>query len=366
MKKKKIVLMAGLILVAIILTAEVTLRFTVAGKLQKWSECQFETDPVLGYKYKANSTGIITNAAFSRPYKINSHGFAGNEFTTKKAKGIYRIAVVGCSDETGLYTNGSLNYINITENLLKKEGYKVEMLNLGVDGQSRTIRNIEFSKTICAEYEPDLILYSLTNFPLENYGEYRESYRDIVIRYTDTSRRNLDAAKSYIDNELDHKSMRLYLYDYSYLYRWMVRYYMSRYKKQHSKLWNWFGDLFFVDENKMNCYTRHQIYWPAYREARTVYSTEESMKALNSLQDFLTHRNTQFIVLKLYVYDYLQASDSLFSKYQIHHLFLGVEERPDYWFGVEDGHSSQKGHKAIGQALFKALKDSIPRSFEEK
>jgi hypothetical protein len=116
----------------------------------------------------------------------------------------------------------------------------------------------------------------------------------------------------------------------------------------------------------MKCYTRHQIFWPAYQEYSIQYSVEGSVKVLDSLRDLMAKRNTKFLVLTTYAGDYPQADKALFIKYQVPYLFLGIDRKAEYSFGREDGHSSQEGHKAIGDALFRALKDSIPRGGVER
>jgi len=353
----------GLILIGIIVVIEITLRLTISYKLQKWGPCQYQPDTVLGYRYKANSTGNSYNAAFDRPYKINSHGFAGAEFTTKKTKGIYRIAVVGASDEAGLYTDGPLNYINVAEDLLKKNGYKVEILNLAIDGHGRSIRNVEFLKGPCAEYEPDLILFKNLEFPLEDYREYRTTYKGILIKYKDTSQRNLNDAKAYIDNELAHKDLRIRLYDYSYIYRWMVKSYLEQYQKPKSKFWQWCAERLFVNGNKVECYARHVIFWPKYQYKPTVYSDEASMQVLGDLSEILSRRNTKLLIFTTYAVDDPQGEKEIFAKYGVNYLPLQVIHKHEYSFGELNGHTSQEGHKAIGYALFKALKDSISQAF---
>jgi hypothetical protein len=361
MRIRKIVLPIGLTLLAIILITEITLRITVAGKLQKWGGCQYQFDPVIGYRYKANAHGIIYNAAYSRPYKINSRGFAGDDFSFKKPKGIYRIVVVGASEEAGLFTNGPQSFLTMAEGLLKSSGYKVEIISLSIDGHGRSEKNIGLAKRAGVEYEPDLILLKDLDFPLADLAEYRTMYEGIVIRYTDTSQSNLDAARAYIDGELAHKDFRLYLFDYSYIYRWMVKYFLSQYQKQHSNTWQWFGELLFANPNKMECYVRHSVFWPGYQFDPSFYTKEESIQAYQDLRDTLSERNTKLIIFNNYAIDSASSVIRYFARYGLVYLPLQVVFKKEYSFGAEDEHTSQEGHQAIGYALFNALKGRIPR-----
>ena len=357
MRVKKILIRAGLAFIVIILLTELTLRLTISHQLQKWDTCQYQADSVLGYRYKVNSEGTVYNSAFSRPYKINSHGFAGHEFTTKKDSGIYRIAVVGASEETGLYTNGPLNYINVAEDIFNKNGYKVEIINLAMDGHGRGGRNVEFVKTGCAEYEPDLILFRDMSFPITDFMQYRTTYKGVLIKYTDTSQATLKAAKAYVDNELDHKDFRLYLYDYFYIYRYMAKFYLENYQK--SKFWERAGRPFFMDANKIECYARHLIFWPKYNLSPTVYSVDSSLQIYKEVKEELLKRNTKLIVYSVYKIKDASEMKQLFGKHQLSYLPLEVDRQANFGFGKLDGHASQEGHKAIGACLYKALKDSI-------
>lgn len=361
MRVKKLLLKIGLTLVVIIIVMEITLRLTIPAQLQIRAGCEYQPDSVLGYRYKANATGLVYNAAFSRPYAVNSEGFAGREFATKKVPGIYRIAIIGASAETGLYTNGPLNYVTVAEDLFKKNGYKVQIINLAIDGHGRSYRNVEFVKRECAVYEPDLILFRDIEFPLEDFMQYRTTYKDVTIKYTDTSKVNLMAAKAYIDKELSHKDFRQRLFDYSYIYRYMVKNYLHKYQK--SDFWERVGRPFFESPNKMECYARHLIFWPRYKYTPTKYSEEESMQIYKDLHTELLKRNTKLIVYNTYKIHDAPWVIQFFAKYQVNYLPLEVAYKNEYSFGKLDGHPSEEGHKVIGGAMFNALKDSIPSAY---
>lgn len=356
--RSKLFFKIALGLLVIIIVIEITLRLTISHELQKWDTCQYQPDSVLGYRYKVNSKGVVYNAAFSRPYTINSQGFPGREFTIKKAPGIYRIAVVGASEETGLYTNGPLNYINVAEDFFKKNGYKVEVINLAVDGHGRSYRNVEFLKRECAVYEPDLILFRSLEFPLQDFMQYRLTYKGVLIKYTDTSTSTLEAAKAYVDKEVSHKDFRQHLYDYSYIYRYMAKNYLHNYQK--SKFWERVGRPFFVSGNKIECYARHLIFWPNYIYTPTIYSEDETIQIYKDLQAELMKRNTKFIIYNTYKLDKVSSIKEFFARHQITFLSFEVAFKKEFGFGKLDGHPSQEGHKAMGEALFVSLKDSIP------
>lgn len=346
-----------LIITVVIALTEVTLRLTSWEKLQKWSECQYQADPVLGYRYKVNSAGAVNSIAYNRHYQINSHGFPGQEFSTTKGKGIYRIAIAGNSEESGLYTNGPINYINMLDSLFKENGRKVEVINLGIDGHFRSIKNINLLKGECAGYQPDLVLLKNTDFPLNDAPHYRTTYKGILINYTEDRAGNLDSAKAYVDHELSCKDFRLYLYDYSYIYRYLAKIYLDQYQK--SKIWEWLGRPFFKEPNKMECYARHLIFWPKYVFEPKEYSVRESFQILRNLDSTLLERKTKLILYNTYAFENSEKARLSYAENNINYLPLDVIPKEEYSFGKLDGHSSQEGHKAIALALYRALKDSI-------
>ena len=109
-----------------------------------------------GVYYHTNADGI------KNKYKINSKGFRGNEFTENKGIN-YRIINFGGSVTMGLESSEDMTYPAQLQNLLEKNNFNAEVINMGMVSKSLNyIRNIFISEAI--NYKPDMItIYSNRN-----------------------------------------------------------------------------------------------------------------------------------------------------------------------------------------------------------
>ena len=90
---------------------------------------------------------------------INSKGFRGKEFSTKKSSGVYRIMALGDSSTLGVGVSNSETYCAILENLLnqtKNLSRSYEVINAGVAGYS-SLQGFRYLKSDIINYRPDLI-----------------------------------------------------------------------------------------------------------------------------------------------------------------------------------------------------------------
>lgn len=113
----------------------------------------------------------------SLKYRINNHGFRGNDFKLKKEEGEIRIVIIGGShvfDIHGTSQNGGSVFTEKLEQNLRKNKFKVRIINAGIPGQS--LKNIVLRmKGDIRKLKPDYILLNST-------------HNDIRwINYTDTS-----------------------------------------------------------------------------------------------------------------------------------------------------------------------------------
>lgn len=90
---------------------------------------------------------------------INSKGFRGKEFSTKKSSGVYRIIALGDSSTLGVGVPNSETYCAVLENLLnqpKNSSTRYEVINGGVAGYS-SLQGLRYLKREITHYRPDLI-----------------------------------------------------------------------------------------------------------------------------------------------------------------------------------------------------------------
>jgi len=104
---------------------------------------------------------------------VNSKGFRGKEFSTKKSSGVYRIIALGDSSTLGVGVPNSEAYCAILEGLLnqqKNSSRKYEVINAGVAGYS-SLQGLRYLKSEITNYRPDLITIY---FGLNDYLYARE------------------------------------------------------------------------------------------------------------------------------------------------------------------------------------------------
>jgi hypothetical protein len=88
------------------------------------------------------------------------------------------------------------------------------------------------------------------------------------------------------------------------------------------------------------------------------YSVQESLDSLNSLQSFLKEKDARLVLFETYKMP-LDTLKHFYFNNKLNFFPLNIERKPEYSFGDADGHSTQAGHEAIANALYKVLVDHI-------
>jgi len=365
----KIIIYSIVSIIALIFTTEILLRITCGKKLSRWSNLPYIPDSTLGYRYVPNAKGVFSNVAFTNEYSVNSLGFSGKDFSMNKKAGCFRIIVIGTSDEDGIHTDGSLNYVFLLRDYLQK--YNIDVVNLAIEGRERSMININFIRSECVKYNPDLILYKISEFPFIYKKRYRYTYKDVLIAYAEPNE-SLDSSKLFIDKYINNSSNTVKLYNWSYAYRYLCKYYIDNKDDNENKIVKYIKEKNILNDRLVTAYVRGTINnlskkrkskkeLEKYKPIK--YSEKESLEVLDSLNRELALKN-----IKFYVYDdYLSANANkckkLCSRYNIGYISLDIPYKKEYSFGDKDGHSSSEGHKVIANYFYKVLKDSIiPRN----
>ena len=80
-----------------------------------------------------------------------------SDFEKKKKNGVYRILIVGTSDET-CFRSTELPHIHRINEMFANNKYPVRVINCSTDGENLTLRNTELIRNELVSYDPDLIL----------------------------------------------------------------------------------------------------------------------------------------------------------------------------------------------------------------
>ncbi|MBJ6367823.1 discoidin domain-containing protein [Snuella sedimenti] len=316
----------------------------------------YEKDSILGYKYIPHAKDYNSKPAFySDNVNINSFGYNDPEFSPKKEKGVFRIIIVGSSDECGFETDAPQTYVSLLRAKMKQVSDKVEIINCSIDGVYSKACLIKHIKKEIIGYQPDVILLT-TRLKLYEAFLYRTLYKDFIIVYPDLN--DFEDAKKYIDNLHYQFSCSKWLYDYSYSFRAICRYYINNNDEFTDLLSQW--DIF-QDKKRIRDYTINLIH---YGKIKWEYFTyEESLEMFKELSDSLKSVNSKLVIYNRFINNHIER-DFLKSAGIG---YLGMESRYNNLctYGKEDSHSTQIGHEKSAIAFYDALlkSDIIPDEF---
>ena len=126
----------------LVLLVEVVLRIAYHEQLKTRTYPQIYTpDSEIGYRYIPNRDASINMPSISKDFKTNNQGFYGPDFQDQKENGVFRIAVVGSSQATGIWLDGQESFSMKLQQLLREKGYPIEVINLSIDGRLRDLES---------------------------------------------------------------------------------------------------------------------------------------------------------------------------------------------------------------------------------
>ncbi|WP_025742486.1 hypothetical protein [Aquimarina pacifica] len=352
-KKIKLVFLAFLVMFILI---EILLRITSSDQLRQFKRPQYIADSELGYRYLPGAEGYKTTAAFSNKYKINSDGFNWDEFEVEKEPGMFRIALIGASDDTGTDTDGPNCYARLLQKKFKENGDNIEIMNFSIDGQNRAFSNIKLAYRSIEKYKPDLILTNAI-FPIASRIEYRETYKGFQIGYFNENE-SLEETKKFIDEKFSSPTLFTRVYDTSYIFRYMVKVYIE---KRESSFEKFMTKYVFKSRRYVRGYTRNRftLEKPPLKKLTLEESKNIYKKACDSVK-LLNSRLMLFVPYKI-----PPEIPNLLADGGIDYLGLDIERLPEYSFGKRDGHTNQVGHKVIAEVFYEKFltENIIPKKY---
>ena len=159
MKKRlvNVVLVAGSLILALS-ALEGILRIRAprsSGPNQHTLCCEY--DPRLGWRHAPNRTVRFTRTEYDVTERFNSRGVRGPEYSFEKPPGEFRIVILGDSFAEGYTVEFDELFSEILKRRLNKEGYRTEVINLGVAGYS-TDQELLLYQSDGKRYRPDLTI----------------------------------------------------------------------------------------------------------------------------------------------------------------------------------------------------------------
>ena len=341
-------LAAGLLLIA---AAELVLRIQYREQLKIGAyPLVYELDPHLGYGYRPGAVSWISVPSISKEVRINANGFHGPEFERAKGEGVFRVAVVGSSNETGIWMDGDRPYTQILQELYRRDGRRIEVLNFAVDGQYRDLANLRLIEAHALEYDPDLVLLHVALRILDDVL-YRESYRGYVYEpgHSGHSEEDVQRVRRQAQRYLDRLESRalLPLYDASYVVRAV-----------HRRFFTPEVD-FIIDFNERSLGRDLEIYRRKRLEighVRKQISQDESLSLVVQTQAAVERAGARLYV---FLYDANPEVQEEFARYGLPCLALDLPLDRSL-VHEHDGHYNQEGHEVIARRFLELLEGIVP------
>jgi hypothetical protein len=299
----------------------------------------YQADPKLGYRFIPGITGTICVPSVCKAFTINRNGFPGPDYSPERTTGVYRIAVVGTSNETGIWLNSEKTYLQLLEKRFAAENIRVEILNFSIDGAYRDVENVIVAGTAVLERNPDLVLL-YAELPFRFLGASRAAYRGYMLGYDPRAPETLAMARAYIDWLLSY-TVLIALYEHSYIVRALAKAYAKNPERPYAS-----GVRTFI-------YKRFES--PDLR-VRPI-SLKRSLETLRELR-----QRVQASGAELYLFRYVpnrEWSEAL-SSAGLPSLILNVGQTAGLIY--EDSHYSEEGHRQLAEQLYSELTArGIPR-----
>lgn len=345
-------------LLGALLAAEVGLRVGWREPLKdRHYPLIYEPDPLLGYRYVPGIRDRICLPSICKPVEINAHGFPGPDFSDAKPPGVFRIAVVGSSQATGIWMDGEHAFPELLEERLNAEGgRRFEVLNCSVDGQNREYANILRAETVVAGFDPDLVLLNLGTVNVAAVVGRRVQYRGYVcdLGHSGEPPAQLAATRERLERYVDDLDgwLPARVYDASFTFRAFCHWYAGRMEER---------DFHFLDDcfgHRIDAYRRKRL---EVFEPVEFLGPERTIVGLRGTRDELAKIGCDLVV---FFYENLPELLRPFEEVEVPLVLLDIPDDPEL-VHRHDGHYDQDGHELVAERLFERLAERWRAAREE-
>jgi len=161
-----------------------------------------EYDPLLGWRNKANTQGMLRIPEYVSNVKINSKGIRDEEHEYAKGSGIFRILVFGDSMTWGFGVEAEERYTDVLENMLNNN---FEVINMGTCGYGTDQEYLLLNED-GIKYNPDLVI-----FDFDIYTDACDVFNTVRYRYYSKSKFEIVNDELILTNVPVPRSPKLYL-----------------------------------------------------------------------------------------------------------------------------------------------------------
>lgn len=277
--------------------------------------------------------------------KFNRYGYIGPDWSLEKDSSTYRVAVIGGCNLTGVFHIVDTTYLNfpeLTEKQLRQDGYKVEIFNFGIPGESRSYYNFRTVKEEVLQFNPDLIvLENLLPYTKKDYA--RDEYRGYQLEYLLTSQKSKEQAMSWAD-KLNKWRFAVFLIDNSWVFRKLALKYQHTHNDDLSSFIKFAikNQVSFIDDAVTGIYTME--------------------KSFEITQELASDLKAQSIDFRLLNYQAGPFQDSIIQN-GFDHIFLETEFNKKFLY-PKDNHFNNLGQLHLAQKFSEELVEIIPAKYK--
>lgn len=297
----------------------------------------YHIDSMTNYTYLPNTTAIHPQNGIK--FIFNKDGYLGKDFSLKSPH-VYRIALVGDSFISGAYYTPY--YTNVCEELqneFNKKGYRVEILNCGIDGAKRSYSNFLSIKKRVVNLNPDMIIFS-GEFPLFDENIVKEYYKNYRIDYPRFKDSIYFELKGRIDKYHKYESVFNTCYKTS-IGKGIMKIMMKCSPK---------GSI--MRDFSILCMKKH-----IFRQDTTIaqkFSISETIQMYQSLHNWLNQKGISFFLLNI-LKDRAPQIVQICKQNNIPLINLNIELTDKNDLFPNDHHPTKQGNQKIAKKLFNII-----------
>lgn len=232
---RNIVLVGFGVLAVLVTFAEIYLRSNFDERLRMGGYPQiYQEDEALGYRYVPSTSSMVCIPGICKLARTNPGGLVGTHFKREKRDGVFRIALVGDCDSTGIWMDSGQPFGEHLEHMLRADGMSVEVYNFSQDGEWQDVERLRRAILDVPSYQPDFVLLQIDQFPLVMTNEHRAIYRNYVVSWGADIPGARRAAESRVDRIESH-GILISLYQLSFIVRAIAHRYKNVSKSEFAE-----------------------------------------------------------------------------------------------------------------------------------
>jgi hypothetical protein len=306
-------------------------------------------DTLVGYKYIPNTEVHFSVPSVTKTFKFNNQGYYGYDFEQVKADSVFRICIVGRSDETGILTDGPKSWSMMLQDRFSHDHHKVEIINCSKDGGWRDVSELQDIKHNVVKFAPDLLLLSIIP-PLRERFFMRDQYKGIYLRYHKNYIDSVSHLKELIDERIYSRKLLTKMYDVSYIIRAVCRFYYQN----NSSCAKWLKKNVLHDQFIYTYATKEIVPIGAWENSLKEYDLPTSLTMLKDLDDFLNEKGTKLVIANKYLWEHWDNIEPRLDSLGIASISLDIVGNSSIFLKY-DTHSNQLGHKLYADKMYDLL-----------